>query len=106
MTRTAKVQGGMSREMVKRVIDQHMSEITYCYESALVGNPTISGRVIFEWKIKMSGRVGEIRIVASSINSHDIHDCIKSAIRSWQFPKPVGGEVVVSFPFVFDLVAF
>jgi hypothetical protein len=54
----------------------------------------------------MNGRVGEIRIVASSVNSHEIHDCIKSAIKSWQFPKPMGTEVVVSYPFVFDLVSF
>jgi hypothetical protein len=106
MSRSVKIEGGMSREMVKQVIDQHLSEITYCYESALVGNPAISGRVIFEWKILMNGRVGEIRIVASSINSHQIHDCIKGAIKSWQFPKPSGAEVVVSYPFIFDLVAF
>ncbi|MBT8340461.1 MAG: AgmX/PglI C-terminal domain-containing protein, partial [Desulfatitalea sp.] len=69
MSRSVKIEGGMSREMVKRVIDQHLGEITYCYESALTANPTISGRVIFEWKILMNGRVGQIRIVASSINS-------------------------------------
>ena len=106
MTRTVKVEGGMSRAMVKRVIDQHLEEVQYCYESALLGNPSIMGRIVYEWKILMSGRVGEVRIVSSSVNSHQIHDCIKSAIKSWQFPKPVGSEVVVSYPFVFDLVAF
>lgn len=106
MTRTVKVEGGMSRTMVKRIIDQHLEEIQYCYESALLGNPSIMGRIVYEWKIMMSGRVGEVRIVSSSVNSHQIHDCIKSAIKSWQFPKPVGSEVVVSYPFVFDLVAF
>ena len=106
MSRTVKIEGGMSREMVKRVIDQHLDEITYCYETALMSNPSILGRIVFEWKILMDGRVGEIRIVASSVNSHEIHDCIQSAIKSWQFPKPVGAEVVVSYPFVFDLVAF
>jgi len=106
MSRTVKIEGGMSREMVKRVIDQHLEEITYCYETALMSNPSILGRIVFEWKILMDGRVGEIRIVASSVNSHEIHDCIKSAIKSWQFPKPVGAEVIVSYPFVFDLVAF
>ena len=40
----------MSREMVKRVIDQHLDDITYCYESALIGNPSIMGRIVFEWK--------------------------------------------------------
>lgn len=106
MSRTVKIQGGMSREMVKRVIDQHLEEITYCYETALMSNPAIMGRIVFEWKIMMSGRVGQVRIVASSVNSHDVHNCIKSAIQSWQFPKPSGTEVVVSYPFVFDLVAF
>jgi hypothetical protein len=106
MTQTVKIEGGMSREMVKQVIDQHLGEITFCYESALAANPNIMGRVIFEWKILLSGRVGEIRIVASNINSNEIHDCIKSAIKSWQFPNPVGAEVIVSYPFVFDLVAF
>ncbi len=106
MTRTVSVQGGMSREMVKRVIDQHLEEIQYCYESALMENPAIMGRIVYEWKILMSGRVGEVRIASSTVNSHQIHGCIKSAIKSWQFPKPVGTEVVVSYPFVFDLVGF
>ena len=106
MSRNVKIEGGMSREMVKRVIDQHLEEITFCYETALMTNPNILGRMVFEWKILMNGRVGEIRIVASSVNSHEIHSCIKSAIKSWRFPKPVGAEVVVSYPFVFDLVSF
>ena len=106
MNRTVKIEGGMSREMVKRVIDQHLDEITYCYETALMTNPSILGRIVYEWKILKDGRVGEIRIVASSVNSNQIHGCIKSAIKSWQFPKPVGTEVIVSYPFVFDLVSF
>ncbi len=106
LSRTVKIQGGMSREMVKRIIDQHLDDITYCYESALMSNPSIMGRAVFEWKILMSGSVGEIRIVSSSINSSNIHECIKDSIQSWQFPKPVGAEVVVNYPFVFDLVAF
>ena len=106
MSRTVMIHGGMSREAVKRVIDQHLDEITMCYETALLANPSISGRVVFEWKILMSGRVGEIKIVASNINSNDIHECIKAAIKGWQFPSPSGSEVMVSYPFVFDLVAF
>jgi hypothetical protein len=106
MSRTVKIEGGMSREMVKRVIDQHLEEITYCYETALMTNPSIMGRIVFEWKILMDGQVGEIRIVASNVNSHEIHGCIKSSIKSWQFPRPIGAEVIVSYPFVFDLVTF
>ena len=106
MTRTVSIQGGMSRALVKRVIDQHLDEIQYCYESALMENANIRGRIVYEWKILMSGDVGEVRIVSTTVNSETILDCIKEAIKSWKFPKPVGSEVVVSYPFVFDLVGF
>jgi len=106
MTQTVSIQGGMSREIVKQVIDRHLDEIQYCYESALLENSAIMGRIVYEWKILLSGKVGEVRIASSTVNSHQIHDCIKASIKSWQFPKPVGMEVVVSYPFVFDLVGF
>jgi hypothetical protein len=107
LNKTVKVQGGgMSREEVKRIIDQHLDEITHCYEIALVANPSLMGRVVFEWKILLSGKVGEVRIKSSTINSSDIHSCIQSTIKSWEFPQPDGSEVVVSYPFIFDIVGF
>ncbi len=104
--KTARIRGGLSMDAVKRVIDQHLDDITYCYETELISNPSIVGKVLFEWKILLSGEVGEVRIKSSSINSHEIHECIRDAIRSWQFPQPRGSEVVVSYPFVFDIVGF
>jgi hypothetical protein len=108
LTKSVLIQGGggMSRQAVKRVIDQHLDEITYCYETALISNPSIMGKMIFEWKILMSGEVGEVRIKNSTVNSNEIHACIKDAIKTWQFPKPKGSTVVVSYPFIFDVVGF
>ena len=106
LDKSARIRGGLSMDAVKRVIDQHLDDITYCYETELISNPSIVGKVLFEWKILMSGEVGEVRIKSSSINSHEIHACIKEAIRTWRFPKPRGSEVIVSYPFVFDIVGF
>jgi len=106
LSKTVRIQGGMSRQAVKRVIDEHLDEISYCYECALMSNPSIMGKMVFEWKILMSGKVGEVRIKSSSIQSSDLHSCLQGAIRSWQFPKPRGAEVVVSYPFVFDIIGF
>jgi hypothetical protein len=100
------IQGGMSREEVKRVIDAHMDEITYCYETALIEEPTIVGKMAFEWRILESGRVGEVRIQSSSIRNETLHACIRDRIRAWAFPQPRGAEVLVSYPFVFDVVGF
>ncbi len=106
LTHKVNIQGGMSREAVKRVIDRHLDEISYCYESALINNPSIMGRMTYEWKIKASGSVGEVNIKSATINSNDIHACIKAAIKAWKFPQPQGAEVVVSYPFIFDIVGF
>ena len=106
LVKKASIQGGMSREAVKEVIDEHMDEITFCYENALMDEPSIVGSIVFEWKILMTGRVGEVGIKSSMVRSNRIHSCIKKAIRSWQFPEPRNTEVVVSYPFVFDIVGF
>ena len=106
LSKSVRIRGGMSREEVKRVIEQHLDEITYCYETALISNPSIKGKITMEWKILMSGKVGEVRIKSSTIKSPEIYSCIKAAIKTWQFPKPVGNEVVVSYPFIFDIVGF
>ncbi len=106
LNKSVKIRGGMSREAVKRVIEQHLDEITYCYETALISNPSIKGKITMEWKILMSGTVGEIRIKSSTVKSPEIYGCIKSAIKTWQFPRPTGNEVVVSYPFIFDIVGF
>jgi hypothetical protein len=106
LNKSVRIRGGMSREAVKRVIQQHLDEITYCYETALISNPSIKGKITMEWKIRMSGAVGEVRIKSSTVKSPEIYGCIKSAIKTWRFPKPVGNEVVVSYPFIFDIVGF
>ncbi len=107
LDRNVMVKGGISREDVKKVIDQHIDEIQYCYESALINNPSIMGKLVLEWKIKSDGRVGEIPIKSSTLNSSSITRCVKKSIKSWRFPEPEGTEsVVVSYPFIFDIVGF
>ena len=106
LDKSVRVQGGMSREAVKRVIDQHLDEISFCYENALMDSPSLMGNIVFEWKILMTGKVGAVRIKSSTVRSSQIHNCIQAAIKSWQFPKPQNTEVMVSYPFVFDIVGF
>jgi hypothetical protein len=98
--------GGISREAVAKVINDHIDEINYCYETSLINDPTLMGKIEFEWVILLSGKVGEVRIKSSTVKSNEIHACIKSAIRTWVFPKPQGSAVEVSYPFVFDVSGF
>ena len=107
MSKRVKIKGGLSRDQVKRVIDANMDDVTYCYESSLMNTPSLAGKAVFEWKVKSNGRVGAVNIKSSTVKSGEIHSCIKSAIKTWKFPQPSGGEAVfVSYPFIFDTVGF
>ncbi|MFA6012992.1 MAG: AgmX/PglI C-terminal domain-containing protein [Desulfobacteraceae bacterium] len=98
--------GGISREAVAKVINDHMDEVNACYESALVNDSNLLGRIEFEWTILQSGDVGDVKIKSSTVKSSQLHSCIISAIKSWKFPKPNGADVIVSYPFVFDITGF
>ena len=98
--------GGMSRAAVKKVIDQHIDDITYCYEVALISDPSIVGKAVYEWRILMNGSVGDVHILNASIQNQEILGCIKKSIKTWTFPQPHRAQVMVSYPFVFDIVGF
>lgn len=98
--------GGMSRSAVKKVIDQHIDDITYCYEVALISDPSIVGKAVYEWRILMNGSVGDVHILDASIQNQEILGCIKKSIKTWTFPQPHRDQVLVSYPFVFDIVGF
>ena len=98
--------GGMSRAAVKKVIDQHIDDITYCYEVALISDPSIVGKAVYEWRILMNGSVGDVHILNASIQNQEILGCIKKSIKTWTFPQPHKAQVLVSYPFVFDIVGF
>jgi hypothetical protein len=98
--------GGMSRAAVKKVIDQHIDDISYCYEVALISDPSIVGKAVYEWRILMNGSVGDVHILNASIQNQEILACIKKSIKTWTFPQPHRAQVLVSYPFVFDIVGF
>jgi hypothetical protein len=107
MSKRVKIKGGLSRDQVKRVIDANMDDVTYCYETSLMNSPSLAGKAVFEWKVMASGKVGAVNIKSSTVKSDEIHSCIKSAIKTWKFPQPSGGDAVfVSYPFIFDTVGF
>ncbi|ETR68923.1 MAG: hypothetical protein OMM_04274 [Candidatus Magnetoglobus multicellularis str. Araruama] len=98
--------GGMSRAAVKKVIDQHIDDISYCYEVALISDPSIVGKAVYEWHILLDGSVGDVHILNASIQNQQILGCIKKSIKTWRFPQPHQSQVLVSYPFVFDIVGF
>lgn len=101
-TAASSVDEGLTREEVGEVIHKHMSEIRYCYESAILRQPHIEGKLNLAFTVEGSGAVKTVEIRSSTLADPGLDDCILRRLRSWQFPKPRGGvDVAVTYPFIF-----
>lgn len=97
----AKVQGSLSRSDVYKTIGRYQGQLQGCYERRLIDNPSISGKITFEWVIKTNGRVRNVRQRSSTVGDAKVSSCVKRVIKKMKFPRPKGGEVEISYPFVF-----
>jgi TonB family protein len=101
-TRTVVEGTGLPRDVVAKVIGRHLSQIRYCYESALQHAPTLAGKVAVLFTIDGAGNVAQADVAESSLGSSEVERCMLSRIQRWKFPEPKGGGVVsVSYPWVF-----
>ena len=98
--------GSLDRGAILKVINEHLSQVQSCYERELIANPGLQGKIEFDWVIGTEGSVTSTRVNSSSLASQAVANCIGSAIKTWQFPKPTGGSVSVRYPFVFSVQGF
>jgi hypothetical protein len=101
----ARTSGGLlPMEAVRKVVDEHISEVQECYENGLIRNPGLSGKLVVEWTIGLNGRVSKVGTKVATLQSNAVSECIIGRLKNWQFPRPSGGTVVVSYPFIFKSV--
>ena len=94
--------GSLDKEIIRRIIRGHINEVKDCYERALAKDPALFGRVMVQFTIAASGDVIASVLQSSTIGDESVESCTVAAVRRWQFPKPIGGGIViVSYPFVF-----
>jgi outer membrane biosynthesis protein TonB len=98
--------GTLARELIAKVINEHLGEVRGCYERALLREAGLAGKLNLEWTIDTTGHVEEIKVKQSTIKGADVPNCIVNSLKTWIFPKPTGGKVIVSYPFLFNSVGF
>jgi hypothetical protein len=97
----SRVSGSLSRGEVLAVINRHMARIQQCYERGLTRKGTMAGRVSFTWTITPTGKVSGLRQVSSTLGDVQVSNCISKVISRMRFPRPKGGSVSITFPFIF-----
>ena len=103
VTGDAVVMGSIDKELIRKVIQEHASQIRYCFEQQLALNPRLQGKVAIKWIIQADGTATNPQVEASAttLENAQVHECMMSRITSWQFPKPKGGGIaVINYPWI------
>ncbi|MCI0572009.1 MAG: adventurous gliding motility protein GltG [Myxococcaceae bacterium] len=96
------VTGSLDPNLIREVIQRNRGQIKFCYESQLTRNPNLAGTVKVRFTITPGGTVSQSVVETSTANNEDLETCIAGRVRTWIFPKPKGGGVViVKYPFIF-----
>ena len=95
-------EGHLDRGEIQKVVNAHLYQVQGCYERQLARDPSLAGKISYEWVVDVSGGVSSVRIGRSTVHSVEVTTCIQSAIQGWKFPPPQGGSVTVTYPFAFS----
>jgi outer membrane biosynthesis protein TonB len=97
-TGTPTTTGDLDKAIIRRYIKRNIMKITYCYEKKLLEQPKLAGKVTAEFTI---GANGVVSAAAATGLDDEVAACVASVIKAIEFPKPKGGDVRVSYPFIF-----
>lgn len=94
--------GCLDKEIIRRVVRQHLNEVKFCYEQELLKNPELDGRIAVQFTIGGAGTVLTSAVQSSTMHDPFVEQCVATAVKRWEFPKPQGlGLTTVSYPFGF-----
>lgn len=92
--------GKLDPASVHRVVQRHVSQIKACYQQVLQRDPNAKGQLRVQFTIGDAGAVTAAAVERASGIS-ELDQCVASVFVKMQFPRPVGGFVIVHYPFVF-----
>ncbi|MBN2497580.1 MAG: TonB family protein [Deltaproteobacteria bacterium] len=99
------VMGSLSTDSIRRVIRMRSAEIKSLYERQLKSNPMLAGKVVLRLVIGPDGRVVKAEVQSSTLGEEEFEQALLNIASRWRFPAlPGGGQVVVSYPFIFRSV--
>jgi hypothetical protein len=94
------VGGEYDRNLVRRVVQRNLPQVTRCHEQGLSQNPSLAGRVEVTFIIGADGTVSNSTVRSSNLAVPSVATCIANAVRTWQFTAPQGGAITVHYPFM------
>lgn len=91
--------GTLAPDAVAEVMKKNNWQVADCFTKNAFRGQT--GRMTVEFEIGMDGAVVGARKLDSNLNNPALENCVAGAVKRYKFPKPNGGTVVTTWPFVF-----
>jgi hypothetical protein len=85
---------------IRFVVRAHLPQVRTCYDRAFK-NASPGGTVEIGFAIDLGGRARNVRTETNTTDSELLAHCLEQRVREWQFPRPVGGDYELIYPFVF-----
>lgn len=99
---SVRIQGGLTADQVRRVLQRNIGQVQHCYEQALARKPELGGRILVSFVITPTGSVASAS-ADNGVGDPPMSACVAAAVRRFAFPQPdPPGPVRVEFPFNFS----
>ena len=76
--------------------------IKFCYDPELQKNPNLKGKVSYDFTIGSAGRITKISVGKDGLGNKNVVNCAMKIIKKINFRRPIGGECVIRYPYVFS----
>lgn len=96
----AQGEASINADHVRFVVRSHMAQVRSCYDRANK-NFNLTGTVEIAFAITPEGKATRVRTEENTTGSELLAKCLAARISEWQFPRPVGGEYDLIYPFQF-----
>jgi hypothetical protein len=87
-------------DSVRLVVRQHLPQVRACYARAFK-DASPGGAVELGFAIDAQGHARNVRTETNTTDSEGLASCLEARVKEWQFPRPVGGDYELIYPFVF-----
>lgn len=94
-------EGTLSKDEIRKVVRDNIHEIRWCYNKVLESAPEAKAKLVVDFTIGGDGAVTKSAI-GSLEGPAELGPCVSATVAKWRFPKPTGGDVAVSYPFLFE----
>ncbi|MBI5488311.1 MAG: AgmX/PglI C-terminal domain-containing protein [Deltaproteobacteria bacterium] len=94
--------GGLSKEVIRRIVQQHRGRVRHCYEAALRTAPALAGRVTVKFVVGPQGSVSSAEAVGNTSSDTAFAECVVAVVKRMSFPQ-ADGVTACTFPFLFQM---